>query len=192
MKRFATAGGLAATLTLGTAAQPALAAGDVFFSLSNTDFVVLLAFILFIAVLIYYKVPLKVGGMLDKRSQGIASEIEEAKKLQEDARKLLADYERKQREVQEQADRIVAHAKDEAQVAADQAQEDLKKSIERRMAAAEDQIASAQAQAVRDVRDKAVVVAIAAARDIIARQMTAADGDRLIDDGISQVDAKLH
>jgi F-type H+-transporting ATPase subunit b len=174
------------------AAQPALAAGDAFFSLSNTNFIVLLAFILFIAVLVYYKVPLMVGGMLDKRAEGIASEIEEAKALQEEAKSLLAEYERKHREVQDQADRIVAHAKEEAQIAADRAHEDLKKSIARRMAAAEDQIESAQSQAVKEVRDKAIAVAVAAARDVIAKQMSDSEREKLIDDSIAQVDAKLH
>lgn len=184
------------SLTLGLAAflvgQPAFAATGAFFSLGNTNFIVLLAFILFIAVLIYYKVPQLVAGMLDKRSAGIAAEIEEAKALQEEAKSLLAEYERKHREVQEQADRIVAHAKEEAQNAVDLAHEDLKKSIARRLAAAQDQIASAQSQAVKEVRDKAVAVAIAAARDVIAKQMTASDADKLIDESIAQVDAKLH
>ncbi len=174
------------------AGQPAFAATGPFFSLSNTDFVVLLAFILFLAVLVYYKVPLIVGGMLDKRAAGISAEIEEAKALQEEAKALLADYERKHREVQTQADRIVAQAKEEAQISADQAHEDLKKSIARRLAAADEQIASAQSRAVKDVRDQAVAVAIAAARSVIARQMTAAEANKLINDSIAQVDAKLH
>ena len=105
---------------------------------------------------------------------------------------MLASYERKHREVQEQADKIVAQAKIDAEAAADQAREDLARSIERRMAAAEDQIASAQAAAIKEVRDTAVTVAIAAARDVIAKQMTAADANKLVDDAISQVDAKLH
>lgn len=174
------------------AAQPALAATGPFFTLRNTDFVVLLAFLLFIAVLIYYKVPQTVVGMLDRRSAGIAAEIEEAKALQEEAKALLAEYERQHREVQAQSDRIVVQARQEAQIAADQAQEDLKKSIARRLAAAEDQIASARNQAVKEVRDKAVAVAIAAARTVIAKQMTEADANRLIDDSIAEVDAKLH
>ncbi len=68
----------------------------------------------------------------------------------------------------------------------------LAKSIDRRVAAAEDQIASAQAGAVKEVRDMAVSIAIMAARDVIAKQMTAADGNALIDSAIAQVDAKLH
>lgn len=173
-------------------ANPAFAAGDVFFSLKNTDFVVLLAFLLFIAVLFYFKVPTMLAGMLDKRAEGIQSELNEARSLREDAQALLASYERKQKDVQAQADRIVEAAKREAQEAAEQARADLAKSLERRMATAQEQIESAQAAAVKDVRDQSVMIAIAAAREVIAKQMTAADGNALIDSAIKDVDAKLH
>ena len=183
---------LSALTVSALATTPAFAAGDVFFSLKNTDFVVLLAFLLFIAVLFYFKVPSMIGDMLDSRANGIKTEIEEARALREEAQTLLASYERKHKEVQEQADRIVAAAKTEATAAAEQARVDLGKSLERRMAAAHEQIGSAQAAAVKEVRDQAATIAIAAARDVIAKQMTAADGNSLIDDGIAQVDAKLH
>jgi F-type H+-transporting ATPase subunit b len=94
--------------------------------------------------------------------------------------------------VQDQADRIVSSAKEDARLAAEQARADMAKSLERRMAAAKDQINSAEAAAVKEVRDQAVTIAVAAARDVIAKQMTAAQGNKLIDDGIAQVDAKLH
>ena len=182
---------IALMLSVG-AATPALAAGGSFFSLSNTNFIVSLAFIAFIGVLIYYKVPSIVGGMLDKRADGIKSDIDEARALREEAQTLLASYERKHKEVQEQADRIVLAAKEEANLAAEQAKEDLAQSITRRLAAAEDQIVSAQAAAIKDVRNQAVNIAVSAARDVIAKKMTAADGNALIDSAIAEVDAKLH
>lgn len=181
-----------ATLIALSAASPALAASGPFFSLSNTNFVVLIAFLLFVAVLLYLKVPSLLGGLLDKRAAGIQSELDEARALREEAQTLLASYERKQKEVQEQADRIVAHARDEAAEAAEVAKADLKKSIARRLQAAEDQIASAEQSAVKEVKDKAVMIAVAAAKDVIAKQMTAESGNALIDDAIAQVDAKLH
>lgn len=176
----------------GLIASPAFAAKGPFFSLGNTDFVVTLGFIVFIGILFYFKVPSMILGMLDQRAEGIKSELDEARALREEAQTLLADYERKQKEVQAQADRIVASAKDEANAAADQAREDLEKSIVRRLAAAEDQIASAEASAVKEVRDQSILIAVAAARDVIAKQMTAADGNALIDDAIAQVETKLH
>lgn len=181
------------SLILALTATPALAAGsDKFFSLHNTNFVVLLAFLLFIAVLFYFKVPGLLGGMLDKRAEGIASELEEARSLREEAQTLLASYERKQKEVLEQADRIVEAARKEAVVAAEAAKEELEASIVRRLAAAEDQIASAEAGAIRDVRDQATVVAVGAAREVIAGQMTKKNSAAMIDSAIAEVAAKLH
>ena len=92
-----------ATLLALTAATPAFAASGPFFSLGNTDFVVLLAFLLFIGVLVYFKVPGLLAGMLDKRAEGIQSELDEARALREEAQTILASYERKQKDVQEQA-----------------------------------------------------------------------------------------
>lgn len=182
---------LALVLTFGVA-SPALAASGPFVSLGNTNFVVLLAFILFIGVLLYFKVPGLLGGLLDKRADEIQGELDEARALREEAQTLLASYERKHKEVQAQADRIVATAKEEAAAAAEAARADLKTSIARRLAAADDQIASAQASAVKEVRDQAIAIAVAASREVIAKQMTAADSNKLIDDAIAQVDAKLH
>jgi F-type H+-transporting ATPase subunit b len=179
-------------LIAGLVASPAFAAGGAFFSLANTDFIVLLGFLVFLGVLLYFKVPSLLFGMLDKRADGIQSELDEARALREEAQTLLASYERKQQEVKDQADRIVTAAKAEANEAADQARADLDKSIVRRLAAAEDQIASAKAAAIKEVRDQAIVIAIAAAKDVIAKKMTAADGNALIDSAIADVDAKLH
>ena len=181
-----------ATIAAMSFASPALAATGPFFSLGNTDFVVLLGFIVFIAVLVYFKVPGMIVDALDNRAKGIQSELHEARALREEAQSLLASYERKQKEVQDQADRIIAQAKEEATQAAEEAKDDIKASIARRLQAAEDQIKSAEARAIRDVRDQAVTVAVAAARDVIAKQMTAADGNTLIDNGIAEVEAKLH
>lgn len=182
----------ALALLLTVSAQPALAASGPFFSLGNTDFVVLLGFLVFLGIIAYFKIPTLLGGMLDKRATDIRGELDEAKALREDAKTLLASYERKQKEVQEQADRIVEAAKKDAALAADEAKEELKASIARRLTAATDQIASAQAGAIKEVRDTAIGVAIAAANDVIAKQMTAKDGAALIDDAIGEVATKLH
>ncbi len=181
----------ALVLTLG-AASPALASSGPFISLGNTNFVVLLAFLLFVGVLLKLKVPGMIGGVLDKRAEGIRSELDEARALREEAQTILASYERKQKEVQEQADRIVAAAREDANLAAEQAREDLQKSIARRLAAATDQIASAQASAVKEVRDRAITIAVAAANQVMAKQMTAAKGNKMIDDAIAEVETKLH
>lgn len=173
-------------------ATPAFAAGGPFFSLRNTNFVVLLAFLVFVGILLWAKVPGKMGSALDARAAQIKAELDEAKALREEARALLSSYDKKQKEVQEQSERIVASAKEEAMNAAKQAKEDLKLSIARRLAAAEDQIASAEASALRQVREKAISVAVAAAAEVLSKQSSAATAAASIDDAIAQVEAKLH
>jgi F-type H+-transporting ATPase subunit b len=164
-------------------ASPALAASGPFFSLRNTDFIVTMAFLLFVAILVYYKVPGIIGGLLDKRAEGIRNDLAEARRLREEAQEIYASYERRQREVKGQA---------EATVEADKAKKALAQSIERRLKAAEDQIASAEADAVRAVRDRAIQTAVAAATEILGKQASAADRSAGIDKAIADVATRLN
>lgn len=163
-----------------------------FLSLNNTDFVVTLGFLLFIGVLVYFKVPALITGLLDKRADKIRDEIDQARKLREEAQSLLASFERKQKEVTAQADGIVRAARTEAEAAAAQAKADLERSMARRLQAATDQIASAEKAAVKDVTDRAVSVAVTAAQAVLADKMTDSKSDALIDEAIATVGAKLH
>lgn len=174
------------------AASPAFAADGPFVSLANTDFIVLLSFLLFIGVLVYLKVPGLLGRMLDKRADTIRGELDEAKRLREEAQTILASYERKAREVETQAQAIVDRAKAEAEDAAESAKAALQASIARRLAAAEDQIASAEASAVREVRDRAIEVAVSAAAELMSNSLSPADADQLIENSIAEVKERLH
>jgi len=183
------------TLALILVAGPVMAeegAAEPFFSLHSTEFVVTCAFLLFIAVLLWFKVPGLLAGLLDQRAEGIRSDLAAAKALHDEAKALLASYEQKRKEMTAQAATIVESAKREALAAADQAKLDLKASIERRLQAAQDQIKSAEDAAVREVRDRAVTVAVAAAGDLIAAKMTAAERSKLVAASINEVEAKLH
>ena len=181
------------SIILSVGATPALAAGDIpFFSLFNTNFVVWLAFLLFIGILVYLKVPGKLGGMLDQRAVAIKAEIDEARALREEAQTLLASFERKHKEVEGHVAGIVEHAKKEAELAGDAAKEDLKNTIARRIQAAEEQIKSAEQAAVKEVKDTAISVAIAAASDVIAKNMSAADAGKLVEKAIAEAGDKLH
>lgn len=180
---------LAVILTV--AASPAMAAGwDI--SLRNTDFVVFVSFVLFVGVLVYFKVPGMLGGLLDKRAATIRADLEEARKLREEAQELRASFERRKGEVKEQAERIVAKAKADAELAAKQARADLEASIARRLRGAEDQIAAAEAAAIRAVRDQAVAVAISASGELIAKNLAAEDAAKLIEQSIATVEQRLH
>ena len=187
-----TAARLTAAAAAALVASPALAATGPFFSLRNTDFIVLLAFLVFVGILLYFRVPAAIAKLLDKRAESIKSDIAEARRLRDEAQEIYASYERRQREVKGQADAIVANARREALAQAEKAKLDLQASIERRLAAAQDQIASAESDAVRAVRDQAVQVAVAAASDVLGRQMGASDRSAGIDRAIDDVARHLN
>ncbi|MEI4472573.1 F0F1 ATP synthase subunit B [Frigidibacter sp. MR17.24] len=180
------------TVLFALSASPAMAATGPFFSLHNTDFIVTIAFLVFVGVLLYFKVPSMVGKLLDKRAATIKGELDEARALREEAQTVLASYERKHKEMLAQSEQIVANAKKEAQAAAEKAKQDLAQSIERRLAAAEGQIASAEKAAVAEVRNRAVAVAVAAASEVIATKMGTGEKSALIDSAIGEVETKLH
>ena len=174
------------------AAPAAHAASGPFFSLQNTDFTVLIAFLVFVGVLVYFKVPGMVAGMLDTRAAKIREDLDTAKRLHEEARALVASYDRKLAEAREQVARIVEGAQADAQAAAAEAKTALADSIARKLQAAEEQITAAEAAAVREVRERAVDVAIAAAGDVLAKQMTPANSGAMIDSSISEIGKRLN
>ena len=183
-----------ATSVVTLIAAPAFAAGGDygFASFFNTNYVVLIGFILFLALLFYFNVPAMIAKMLDDRAETIRSELDEARNLRDEAQAVLAAYERKSREVAEQSQRIIDHAREEARLAADAAKEDLKQSIARRLKAAEEQITSAEEKATRELRNRAVDVAIAAAAKILADSTTATEANKRIDAAIAEVESRLH
>lgn len=160
--------------------------------LNDTNIVVSIAFAAFVGVLLYVRVPGKVTTMLDARADGIRSELDEARALREEAQTLLASYERKQKEVAGQTAEIIANAKAEARAAAEVAKEDLKRSIERRLKTADEQISAAEDRALRDVRDRAIAVAVAAAGEVIAAKIPQADADAMLNAAISDVGQRLN
>lgn len=157
----------------------------------DATFFSLVGLILFFAVIIYMKVPGLITGGLDKRSEQIANEISEAKRLRDEAQALLAEYERKQRDAEREAEDIVALAKEEAEIMTRNAKEALEALIERRTKAAEAKIAQAELQAFTDVRAAAADAATAAAETILSSKVTGKTATDMIAKSISDVGKQL-
>lgn len=158
----------------------------------DPEFWVALAFLLFIAAAIYMKLPKLVGHALDEQIAHIRSDLDHAAKLHQDAKALVAEYQQKKREVMAEAEQIVAHAKAEAERTAREAEAELTASLERRRKLAEAKIARAEAQALKEVREAAVDLAIAASAKLLQEQVAGKSGDALVDEAIKSVGAKLH
>jgi len=161
------------------------------FALNSPTIWVFLAVVLFLLVLAYFGVYKKMGAALDVRADKIRTELDEAKSLREEAQALLASYQRKQKEAEDQAEAIVTQARKDAENMAVTARKDLAERLERRAAQAEAKIATAEAQAMAEVKAKAADLALEAAEKLIRSGKTA-DQASLIKDGIAQMGKVLN
>lgn len=158
----------------------------------DATFWALIALIIFLGVVVYLKVPGMLTKNLDERADKIRNDLEEARRLREEAQELLADYQRKRKEAEQEASDIVAAAERDAELMAKEAEEKTADFVARRTAMAEQKIAQAQAQAVADVRASAVEIAVAAAGKIVEGKVSGATADKLIKDSIAEVKARLN
>jgi len=159
--------------------------------LHDPEFWVLVSFVIVLAGLFRKAGPL-ITKFLDDRATKIKAELEEAHKLRDDAQRMLAEYQRKQRDALKEAEEIVARARVEAERAGEQAARDLDAALERRKRLALEKIALAESKATAEVRNTAVDVAIAAVREILAKALDAPRKGKLIDEAIAELPQRLH
>ena len=153
---------------------------------------VALAFVAFVAGLGYLGVHRMVAKSLDERSARIKAELDEARKLKDEAAKLLADYQRKRQEAEGEAQEIISGAKAEAERLAAEAKTKIEEFVARRTKMAETKIAQAEAQATADVRSAAAEAAVAAAEKILSQETKGKLANELIAKGIEDVRKKLN
>jgi len=159
--------------------------------LFDATFVATVALILFLALVVYLKVPGMITKALDGRIKAIETELAEAERLRLEAKFLLEEYESKRQAATKEAESIVAAAREEAFRLTGEAKTSLEALIARRTKAVEDKIAQAESQAVAEVRSRSADVAVEAARLLLTKQM-ATKGDALVDQAIKDVSAKLN
>lgn len=160
--------------------------------LSDPTFWALVGLILFLALLVYLRVPGQLNGALDNRAKAIRDELEEAKKLRGEAEALLADYKRRAVEATNEASAIVDQAKREAEALTAEARQRLEEYVSGRTRLAEQKIAQAEQQAVQEVRALSADVAVAAAEKILAAKVKGEAATALVEQAISDVRSKLN
>jgi F-type H+-transporting ATPase subunit b len=153
---------------------------------------VVVAFLLFIALLFYLGVHRKIAAALDQRQDRIKAELEEARRFREEAQALLAEFQRKGREAESEAQAIIAGAKTEAERLAAEAKTRMEEFVARRTKMAEAKITQAEAQALADVRAAAADAAVAAAEKILAAAAKGKVADDLLARGIEDVRKKFN
>ena len=158
----------------------------------EAEFWVAVAFFVFVAFLGYVGAHRMILASLDQRRDKIKSELDEARRLREEAEKLLAEYRRRQQDAESEAQTIISSAQAEAERIADEAHARMEELIARRTAIAQTKIAQAEAQALADVRAAAADAAVVAAEKILRQTAKGKVADDLIAKGIEDVKAKLH
>lgn len=158
----------------------------------DPTFWVATAFVAFVLVLVYLKVPGSVGAQLDKRADKIRTDLDQAEALLKEAQDLLATYQKKQRDAAKEAEAIADHAKEEATRMLEQGRERITDTLARRLQLAKDRISQAETAAIDEVRIRTVDIAMDATQAVLAKGLVAAKSDALIDDATQELPSKLH
>ncbi|GAA4523073.1 F0F1 ATP synthase subunit B [Chelativorans composti] len=158
----------------------------------DATFWAFVSLILFLAVLVYVKVPSIVAKALDARADRIRKELEDARALREEAQQLLAEYQRKRHEAEKEAADLVAAAQREAEHIVADAKAKTEEYVARRTKLAEQKIAQAERDAIAEVRARAVDVAVAAAGKILSDTVDGKVGKTLFEQSLAQIKSKLN
>ncbi|ETR77192.1 F0F1 ATP synthase subunit B [Afipia sp. P52-10] len=158
----------------------------------EAEFWVAAAFVLLLAGFAYLGVHKKLAEALDHRASRIKNELDDARRLKEEAQALVAEYRAKRESAVKEAEEIVANAKAEAERVAADAKTRMEEFVARRTQMAETKIAQAEAQALADVRAAAADAAVAAASRILSDTVKGQTADALLAQGITEVRQKLN
>ncbi|MBB3773171.1 MULTISPECIES: F0F1 ATP synthase subunit B family protein [Ancylobacter] len=160
--------------------------------MGSDTFWVAVAFIVFMAIVVRAGGFSSMAAKLDSRGDRIRQELEEARRLKDEAHKLVAEYKRRQREAEAEAEAIITTAKAEAERLASEAKQKLDDLIVRRTKMAEQKIAQAEQQAVADVKAAAAEAAVKAAETLLTANVVGATADRILTSAVSEVKSKLN
>lgn len=158
----------------------------------DATFWALIALVIFLGIVVYVKVPGTIAKSLDDRAGKIRSELEEARRLREEAQQLLAEYQRKRKEAEKEAGDIISAAQREAAMLLDEAHKKTEEYVARRATLAEQKIAQAEREAINEVRASAVDLAVEAARTLLTNKIDAKAAGELFKTSVQDVKSKLN
>jgi F-type H+-transporting ATPase subunit b len=159
---------------------------------AEPEFWVAVAFVMLMAVFAYFGIHRTALKTLDNRSDRIKAELDDARRLKEEAAKLLAEYKARHATAEREAHDIIASAQAEAERIASEAKTKMEDFVTRRTRSAESKIALAEAQALADVRAAAAEAAVTAASTILSQSVKGQVADDLLTKGIAEVREKLN
>ena len=160
-------------------------------SLDNTDFVVLISFLIFVGVLVYFKVPSIVGAFLDKRSNDIQNEIEKAGEILEDAKKILSSIEADHIRTSETIRQMVQSAKSRAGDDEEKAKRNIEELMKNKVISAEGQVMSSERKILEEIENRAIDLSIEKVRMKLSKSLSSSDYDNQFDSSILSIEKGL-
>ena len=160
-------------------------------SLDNTDFVVLISFLIFVGILIYFKVPSIVGAFLDKRSNDIQSEIEKASEILEEAKKILSSIEADHKRTSETIGQMVETARSRAGEEEEKAKKNIGELMKNKLISAEGQVMSNERKILEEIEDRAIDLSIEKVKVKLSQSLSSSDYDNQFNASIQSIEKGL-
>ena len=160
-------------------------------SLDNTDFVVLISFLIFVGVLVYFKVPAIIASFLDKRAEDIQNEIEKASEILEEAKEILSSIEADHIRTSETIEKMVITAKDRAGEEEEKAKKHIEELMKSKLLSAEGQVRSNERKILEEIEARAIDLSIEKVREKLSKSLSGNDYDKHFDSSIQSIEKGL-
>ena len=160
-------------------------------SLDNTDFVVLISFLIFVGVLVYFKVPAIVASFLDKRSADIQNEIDKASEILEEAKEILSSIEADHKRTSETIEQMVMTAKDRAGEEEEKAKKQIEELMKSKLISAEGQVKSNERKILEEIEARAIDLSIEKVRAKLSKSLSGNDYDKYFNASIQSIEKGL-
>ena len=160
-------------------------------SLDNTDFVVLISFLIFVGVLVYFRVPAIIASFLDKRAEDIQNEIEKASEILEEAKEILSSIEADHIRTSETIEKMVITAKDRAEEEEEKAKKHIEELMKSKLLSAEGQVRSNERKILEEIEARAIDLSIEKVREKLSKSLSGNDYEKHFDSSIQSIEKGL-
>ena len=157
----------------------------------DATFWVMISFFIFLGLLVYFKIPQKIKTTLDENIDSIKREIDEANKLKEDAKNILTENEKKISSSKNEVKQLINNASEEAEKNVIKTNKDFHNLMEARKKSAEDRIKQLKNQAMKDIKNASVKIAIEAVEKLIKNSMDKSKLDKIYSSSIEETKLAL-
>ena len=152
----------------------------------DSTFWVAISFIIFVGVLIYFKIPQKIIELLDKMIVDIKNEIGESEKLRSDSKILLDEAQGKLDSAKNESKKILEKAKKESEKLIIEMNDKLHKSAEIKKSSASNKISQMKNAAIKDIRDSSIKLAVDSVKKIITTSVDKSKLDTLFQKNLDE------